>query len=226
EVLASVIKEEPRWDKVPPQLRRLLRRCLEKDPQKRLRHIADVMELVETTPAEAVAPAAPGRRWLWPSIAAVVVIAGVTAWALWPKHPAPAKVTRFQVPLPENSTFSQYLSLSPDGRKLLFNTTGPEGGLWVRDLDSLEARLIPGTQGVFRMFWSPDSRFVAFGLGKQLKKMDITGGPVQTLCEISSTVGSGAWNRDGVIIFGSVPGPVRRVSEAGGVPTEVTAVVV
>jgi Tol biopolymer transport system component len=72
------------------------------------------------------------------------------------------------------------------------------------------------------MFWSPDSKYVAFGLGNQLKKMDISGGPAQTLCQISSAVGSGAWNRDGVILFGAVPGPIRRVSEAGGVPTDVT----
>jgi len=236
-LVASILKDQPRplselQPLSPPALERVVATCLEKDPDKRwqsAREVKHALEWIssESPAARTTAPSAPKRRWLWPSIAAVaVVIAGATVYALWPKHPAPAKVTRFQVPLPESSTFGQYLSLSPDGRKLLFNTTGPKGGLWVRDLDSLEARLIPGTQGVFRMFWSPDSRFVAFGQGNQLKKMDITGGPVQTLCEIPSTVGSGAWNRDGVIIFGSVPGPVRRVSEAGGVPTEVTAVVV
>jgi serine/threonine protein kinase/Tol biopolymer transport system component len=234
-LVASILKDQPRplselQPLSPPALERVVATCLEKDPDKRWQSAREVKHALEWISSEAPgprasAPAASTKRWLWPSIAAVaVVIAGITAYALWPKHPAPVKVTRFQVPLPENSTFGQYLSLSPDGRKLLFNTTGPDGGLWVRDLDSLEARLIPGTQGVFRMFWSPDSRFVAFGLGKQLKKMDIAGGPVQTLCEISSTVGSGAWNRDGVIIFGSVPGPIRRVPEAGGVPTDVTAV--
>lgn len=234
-LVASILKDQPRplselQPLSPPALERVVATCLEKNPDKRWQSAREVKHALEWISSEAPAarvsaPTAPARQWLWPNIAAVaILIAGVVAWALWPKHPAPAKVTRFQVPLPENSTFGQYLSLSPDGRKLLFNTTRPDGGLWVRDLDSLEARLIPGTQGVFRMFWSPDSRFVAFGQGNQLKKMDIAGGPVQTLCEISTTVGSGAWNRDGVIIFGSVPGPIRRVSEAGGVPTDVTAV--
>jgi len=237
-LVASILKDQPRplselQPLSPPALERVVATCLEKDPDKRwqsAREVKHALEWISTeTPrpaAPAPPPAVPARRWLWPSIAAVaIVIAGITSYALWPKHAAaPAKVTRFQVPLPEHSTFNQFLSLSPDGRKLLFNTTGTDGGLWVRDLDSLEARLLPGTQRVGRMFWSPDSRFVAFGQGNQLKKMDITGGPAQTLCEISTVVGSGAWNRDGVIIFGSVPGPIRRVPEAGGVPTEVTAV--
>jgi Tol biopolymer transport system component len=115
--------------------------------------------------------------------------------------------------------------ISPDGHKLAFNTTGPEGGLWVRDLNSLELRLLPGTQNAVSPFWSPDSRFLAFGAGDQLKKVDASGGAPQTLCESPSAVGSGAWNREGVIIFGGRGrGPIRRVPEAGGVATEVTAV--
>lgn len=165
---------------------------------------------------------APGKRWLWPAVAAVFAVVGFTVWALRPK-PAP-RVRRFQVSLPDKGDFGQYLALSPNGRKLVFNTTGSEGGIWVRDLETLEVRLLPGTQGALRMFWSPDSRFVGFTVGSQLKKINVAGGPPQTLCEIQGgTAGSGAWNRDGVIIFGAFPGPLRSVSEAGGVPTELTA---
>jgi predicted Ser/Thr protein kinase len=235
-LVASILKDQPKplselQPLSPPALERVVATCLEKDPDKRWQSAREVKHALEwissEAPARASAPAAPARRWLWPSVAAIaIVIAGVTAWVLWPKHPpAPARVTRFQVPMPDNSTYGAYLSLSPDGRKLLFTTIGQDGGLWVRDLDTLEARLLPGTRNVLGIAWSPDSRFVAFGQGNQLKKMDITGGPAQTLCEISAAiVGSAAWNREGVIIFGSVPGPIWRVSQAGGVPTEVTAV--
>src|SRR5712691_9306057 len=74
------------------------------------------------------------------------------------------------------------------------------------------------------LFWSPDSRFIAFGVGSQLKKIDVSGGPPQTLCE-AGPIASGDWSRDGIIIFGGFgQGPVRRVSASGGVPTEITTV--
>jgi hypothetical protein len=79
---------------------------------------------------------------------AAVAIAG---WALWPRHTVPTRVTRFSVPLPEKADFGNFLNVSPDGRKLVFNTTGPEGAISVRDLDSLKARLLPATQDGARM---------------------------------------------------------------------------
>ena len=228
EILASVIKEEPRWENVPPPLRRLLRKCLEKDAQKRPRHIGDVMLLVDDAPPAQTSTHIPARsrfakNVLWAVVGVLVgVIAAMMAWTSWRTPPPAPKATRFQIPLPDKGDFGSYLSLSPDGRKLVFNTTGSEGGLWVRDLDTLTARLLPGTENAARMFWSPDSRFVAFAVGNQLKKIDVSGGPPQTLCEVPNTVGSGAWNKDGVIIFGGVAGPIRRVSEAGGVATDLT----
>jgi Tol biopolymer transport system component len=155
-----------------------------------------------------------------------VTAVGIAAWTFWPKAAPPAQMTRFQVPLPDNVTFGQYVSLSPDGRKLVFNAVGDQAGLWVRDLDALEWRKLPGTVAAVSPFWSPDSRFVGFGVGNQLKKIDIGGGPAQTLCETpGGEVGSGAWNRDGVIIFGGRgSGPLWRVSQAGGVAVPITTV--
>jgi len=225
EVLASIMKDEPQWDKVPHSVQKLLRKCLDKDPQDRPRHIGDVMLLVDEAPvAQTVTPSGPLFKNAL-LLAALGVIAGGVAMLAWTSirtTPPGPKTTRFQIPLPENGDFGQYLSLSPDGRKLAFNTTGPEGGLWVRDLESLIPKLLPGTVNAQRPFWSPDSRFIAFSVGNQLKKIEVSGGPVETLCEAPNTVGSGAWNKDGVIIFGGAAGPVRKVSEIGGIATALT----
>ena len=154
----------------------------------------------------------------------LAVIAAATAWALWPKPPAPVKSTRFQIPLPENEDYGLWMAFSPDGRKLAFTTSGRQPGVWIRDLDALETRHLAGTENAAALFWSPDSRFLAFGGGGQLKKIEVSGGPPQTLCEAGG-VGMGSWSRDGVIIFGdSGQGPLRRVSASGGVPTDITAV--
>ncbi|MBZ5635666.1 MAG: serine/threonine-protein kinase [Acidobacteriia bacterium] len=241
-LIAAVLKEQARpvqelQPLTPAGLDRVLQTCLEKDPEKRWQSAREVKHALEwmvqgVTPAplpSAPPTAAPAKQLrMWQGIAAVMtaIALGFAGWMFWPKAAPPAQMTRFQVPLPENVTFGQYVSLSPDGRKLVFNATGEQAGLWVRDLDALEWRKLPGTQGAVSPFWSPDSRFVGFGFQNQLKKIDISGGPAQTLCESSSGgVGSGAWNRDGVIVFGGRgAGPMWKVSQAGGIATEVTSV--
>jgi eukaryotic-like serine/threonine-protein kinase len=228
-VIASILKEQPRpihelQPLTPPALERIVETCLEKDPDKRWQSAREVKHALEwmlqTAPAEVSARKV--RLWMGVAAAAILVALAIGGWALWPKHTAPVKATRFSVPLPEKGDFNDYLAVSPDGRKLAFNTTGPEGGIWVRDLGSLESRLLPGTQGGEGPFWSPDSRYIAFGIGNQLKKIDVTGGSPQTLCEIVGEVNSGTWNKHGVIVFGNNYGPAPRVSEAGGVPVNLT----
>src|SRR5581483_6641991 len=110
-----------------------------------------------------------------------VLALALAGWMLRPKAEAPAQVTRFQVPLPEHVTFGQYVSWAPDGRKFVINTSG-NGGFWIRDLDALEWRPLPGTEGGGSPFWSPDSRYLGFAIGNELKKIEISGGPPQTLC--------------------------------------------
>ena len=226
DTLAAVIRDEPDWTRVPAGLQPLLRRCLEKDPKRRLRDIGDAMPLLEGDGAtDAPSRSRFGKSAAWAVAASSIAVALGLAFLHYHEKPLTARPVRFQIPLPDKGDFGGYVVLSPDGHKLAFNTTGPEGGLWVRDLDSLELRLLPGTQNAVSPFWSPDSRFLAFGVGNELKKTDASGGRPQTLCEVPTPVGTGAWNREGVIIFGGRGrGPMRRVPEAGGVATDVTAI--
>jgi Tol biopolymer transport system component len=165
--------------------------------------------------------------WLWAAAgAAVGLMAAAAGWALWPKAITPARAMRFQIALPEGVDFSGHseLSLSPDGHKLAFTTSDTPSGLWIHDLDSLEWRMLAGTEQGDGPFWSPDGRFLGFRVRNQLKKIEVAGGPPQTLCTMPQPVGGGAWNRDGVIVFGGYgSGPMYRVSSSGGAATELTA---
>jgi eukaryotic-like serine/threonine-protein kinase len=231
EVLASVIKEEPPWEKVPPQIERLLRRCLAKDPQKRLRHIGDVMLLVDPVQAAPTADRAQAEGvrhgWLWPGLLVLSILALTPVNVIHLRERPPVvEPVRFQIPPPAKNDFGIYLAISPDGKRVAFTAAGADGiaRIWIRDLDTLEARSLNGTENAASVFWSPDSRSVAFGLGQQLKKIDVAGGPPQTLCESASPVGSGAWSKSGVIVFGGRgAGPLQQVSEAGGTPAPITA---
>jgi eukaryotic-like serine/threonine-protein kinase len=228
ETLASVIKEEPKLERVPAKVQRLLRSCLEKDPKQRLQAIGDWRFLLDEHQPQPDVRATKKLR-LWQSVALLALISvGVAGWMVWLKTQPPTQITRFQVALPEKVTFDYYVSLSPDGRKLVFAAAGQDG-LWMRDLNSLDWRRLPGTGGAASPFWSPDSRYLAFSVGNQLKKIEVAGGPPQTLCTVPTAfAGSGDWNREGVIVFGSagvgLGGPLWKVSQAGGAATVITRV--
>jgi eukaryotic-like serine/threonine-protein kinase len=115
-------------------------------------------------------------------------------------------------------------ALSRDGRAVAFVTeANGTGGIWMRSLDSLAPRMLPGTEGADgSLFWSPDSRYVAFGAGGKLKKVAVSGGPVQVLCDARAVIG-GTWSRDDVLVFApATRTPLFRVSASGGEPVPVT----
>lgn len=245
-VIVHVLEQEPDWSKipasVPANVLHLLQRCLQKDPAERLRDVGDLRLLLQAAakegstrtsavsrnpPAMAMPPTGPTKKWIWPAIAAALLLiaGGAIAWSFWGRPAAPARATRFQVQLPENVAFSQYVSVSPDGRKLLFNAVGQQNGLWIHDLDTLEWRKLPGTDQGRGPFWSPDSRYLGFSVGNDLKKIEVASGPAQTLCRLAYPPGTGSWSKDNVIVFGTfggISGPLRRVSASGGVPVDVT----
>ena len=135
---------------------------------------------------------------------------------------------RFQISAPEPGGNISEGDVSPDGRRIAFLARSRDGhsALWVRPLDSLDSRSLAVTEGVITsLFWSPDSRFIAFVVAGKLKKVDVAGGPPQSVCDVPEIWNGGAWSREGVIIFGSggLGGQgLMRVSETGGIASPLT----
>ena len=241
DILAAIVGKEPNWEALPEgtprAIRRLLRRCLEKDPHDRLHHIADArIEIQEvlvhpglgSQPARAVARSSVRRRILPWAVAAIMTIVAL-GLAVIDSGQAPKEMgtVRFQIPPPETQVGVAGPSVSPDGKQIAFVGSDGTGrtSLWVHKMDSGVAQRLDGTSQVaplFFPFWSPDSRFLGFFLDGKLKKMDLSGGPAVSLVDAPIFYQRGTWNRQGTMLFGSVRGPIYRVSAAGGEATAVT----
>ena len=235
DTLAAVLRADLDWSALPadlpPNIRTMLRRSLERDPKRRLRDIGDArLELEQPAPQQTpvMQPARRPGRIAWIAATAVFAIAAVAlALVHFRESPAPAQRIRFSLSPPEKVSLGAWMQMSPDGRHLGFISTGGDGisRVWLRSLDALEARPLAGTEETpITFFWSPDSHFVAFQSGSKLKKIDISGGPPQILCDVSGVILGGSWNREGVILFGSNSGPIMRVPEGGGSAVPVTKV--
>jgi len=238
EILAAVVMKEPAFDalpaKIPPAIRTLLSRCLEKNLKRRLQHVGEGRIVIEdvlsgSLPAEMVAAQRKGPssniRVAW-AVAAIAIVAALALAFVHFRGPTEeTRILKMTVLPPEKAMLTDSLpAVSPDGRRLAFvaNVNG-QGTLWVRNLDSLAARPLPGTEGANDPFWSPDSRFVAFFAGGKLKKIDVAGGPALSLCDAGSGIG-GSWSRSDVIVFApTTTGGLFRVPAAGGDATPVTA---
>jgi len=131
-----------------------------------------------------------------------------------------AAPVRFSIPPPEKTSFVASHWVSPDGRLLAFRATASGGQtlIHVRPLDSFAARPLPGTEGAIYPFWSADSRFIGFAQQGRLKKIDVMGGPAQSIAD-GFGVGGSAWNRDGMIVASrSLADVLYRVPAAGEHP--------
>jgi eukaryotic-like serine/threonine-protein kinase len=220
----------------PPALDHVVRTCLAKDPDARWQTAHDVlveMKWIAEAGSQAGASGTPVTRnknrelISWALVAVLLVALSVV---LLHQRPGEAHAVRFQVPVPDkvSEDLDDFPVISPDGQRLVLPGVASDGirHLWLRSLDSLTDQLLPGTEDADSPFWSPDSRFVAFFSTSKLKKIDVSGGPVQTICDVP--VGApdvaragGAWNQDGVILLGSNGMPLRRVSADGGEPQPV-----
>lgn len=219
---------------MPANLRTLLERCLERDLRTRLRDIGEARIALERYgqgqhSSLAPKPEEPRRRafsWLpWAVAAAGITVAAAAGLlAVGKPSASPAQPIRFEVPLPERSSFkltNDTIAVSPDGRHLAYTFTS-DGGiqqLWVRSLDSTRAQLVPGTEPRFP-FWSPDSKFLAFteGVDPRIRIVGLDGTPGPT---ITGRAVGGAWSPSGVILAGDGNGPLQQVSAAGGTLTPV-----
>ena len=235
-VLAAVLKDAPDWTTLPANtpatIRRLLRRCLEKDRARRLDSAADarleIDDALAATIDEAPQPESPRhRRGLLIVLAvAAAVLTALGAAAGWAaRAPAAADAVAFRVDTPTSRRLDGF-AISPDGRQLAFVAIDKDGQerLWLRPLASADARVLAGTEGAYSPFWSPDSRTIAFFTLSELKRIDVSGGATQTICRTSGNPGGGSWSEQQVILFSASNGiGVRRVPATGGEPQPVTA---
>ena len=231
DILAAVVRAEPDWDALPaatPQkLRDLLRRCLKKDKTLRLRDAGDarieIHEILSAPAAADSAPPPPSPAFPWIAATAVLLITlAALSFVHFREVPLQQPSARFQVPPPEQSVISMF-RLSPDGRSIVV-TALSEGRnrLWIRPLDSLQWQLLQGTDDASYPFWSPDDAYIGFFAQGKLKKIAVTGGTPQTLCDAPNGRG-GAWSATGVILVApSLTGALYKVSSAGGVPEPAT----
>jgi len=232
DVLAAVVRSEPDWNQVPARVRPLLRRCLEKDPKRRLRDIGDAMLLLEMTPEPSSGAPAGKRLWILSAVAALFFLAfAVLAIVHFREKRPAANALRYRLSLPDNVTFTQNgaFALSPDATKLAFAAYAADGvpRIWIRGLDSLEARPLEGSEtdrNIYGLIWSPDGRYIAYPQMGKLKRIPVAGGPAQIICDVAGFAG-GSWNRDDVILFaGGNNTAIMQVSAAGGAPSPVIAV--
>jgi serine/threonine-protein kinase len=236
DTLASVLKTDPPWDSLPadtaPRLRRLLRRCLEREAKQRLRDIGDVRITIGEVLAGDVGEesvlleAAPPSPRHWAALGTGFVVTAVAAASLaWWLKPAPeVPLRKFEIPVADLSTSvsdGSTHAISPSGTKLVF-VSGKK--LWVRELDQVEARELDGTEGALKPFWSPDEQWIAYGAGESLWRTPAAGGKPLLICELDDryyAAGGGIWTSDGRIIFTHGDGAIQEVPAQGGDPVPI-----
>jgi eukaryotic-like serine/threonine-protein kinase len=232
DTLAAVLRHEPDYARIPARIGRLIRWCLERDPKKRLRDIADGMAIVQEGTDQRVSDGTATAIPIWPwaiAAAACLAAAGLALVLLRGKAPASPEAYRVTIRLPESVTFSPSaaLALSPDSHRVAFPAVDPEGrtSVWVQDMDGEQARALPGADPSIDsppFFWSPDSRYIVFPSDSKIRKADVLGGTVQDICDRTVLPVGGSWNRDGVIIIGSISTGLLRVPAEGGTPVPLT----
>ena len=245
DVLAAVVKTEPEWTALPgatpATIARLIQRCVNKDPRRRMQAIGDARIAIEDVLAGTVEEPLerlvyPGaRRWgVFASVAAgIVVLAaalGFTLAELRNGRTRSIEPVNLSIALPQGQSVSVQqtaaLAISSDGRRVVYRGSGTNGQqLYLRDLDSFRTTRIPDTQGAESPFFSPDGQWVAFTAQGKLKKVALTGGGAQVICDSIGAYNGGTWDSDGNIYFARASNDgIFRVSAAGGPPQVITRV--
>ena len=222
DILVAILKDAPDLTVLPEQIRPLVARCLQKDPKNRLRDIGDMELVVGQAAALPISRGRGLRQWVWMATTAVLMLALATlSFVYFRKTPQPALLAT--IVMPEGTTVLLGFAISPDGR---FLATAPEihgkRQLWLRPMAAGQPQPIPNTENALQPFWSPDSRNIAFFADGKLKRVAVTGGPDQTVCEVADPYG-GSWSSEGVIVFSRNHGTsIQRVAESSGTPVDVT----
>jgi Serine/threonine protein kinase len=232
--LAAVLTKQPDWSQLPggtpAGIRRLLRRCLERDRTKRLPDIGSARLEIDDAAAEVETEQAPSsvtglrRKLPWVAASLLAIALAIALWAGWRgsissiEHPPVRLDIDLGSDISLGSSTGPAVILSPDGTRLVFISQAPDGTrrLFTRRLDQPKAALVSGTEGAYAPFFSPDGQWVGFfALGK-LKKTRLDGGEPVSLCDAPSARG-GSWGEDGNIIaaLDGLAGLSRIPSEGG-----------
>src|ERR1700694_2530382 len=244
-VISAIMSSEPPsmsslQPMTPPALDRVVKKCLRKDCDDRWQSARDVTDELKWlaaggSQAGLAAPVVAQRKsrerlaWTVAAIAIVTAALGWGAFAYLRHAPEDAQQVRFFVSPPEKVSFDSGVTtspaaISPDGRRLAFSARDASGkvSIWVRPLDDPTTEALQGTDDGTSSFWSPDSRTIGFFAQGKLKRIDASGGPVQTLAD-DPTGRGGTWNPAGVILFTpDVNTPLYRVASGGGEPALAT----
>lgn len=240
DVIARIVRGEPKWSALPPntpaKIRQLLKRCLTKDPGRRLRDIGDgkieIEEAGKTESEQEQRKRAPiGLAWLIAAAMALIAAVAVATVLRGPNSQSEIRNSqsmRFSISPPKGWRFleaptAQEIAISPDSKRLAF-TVESEGGDYhyaIRVIDSLEAELVPGAGGT-GPFWSPDSRYLGFFAGGKLKQIELSSGVVKVICDAPDPLW-GTWGRDGTIILNIGGEGLSRVPATGGKREPLTA---
>jgi serine/threonine protein kinase/Tol biopolymer transport system component len=235
-LIAAILSSEPQpmaalQPMTPPALARVVKKCLAKDPDERWQSASDLASELNwiaeerSQGGEAGRVPAGSRRWeragwLLAATFFLLLLAGGAAWWQTSNSRPPPLYFHTSVPFPAND-----LTLSPDGRMLAMVAYSAQTNnhvLWTYEVGGRGTSTLNGTQGASYPFWSPDGKFIGFFADGKLKKVDVSGGRVQVLCDAPNGRG-GAWNRDGVIVFTpDAVGGLFRVPSSGGSPVEMT----
>jgi len=240
DTLATLLKFDPDWQRLPadtpPAIRRLLKRCLMKDPKARLRECGSaIVEIDEAARGEEVPLAAAldrhrpsiTQRWLLPaSLVALTAMTVVTAWSLWARPVAapPQPTRRFTITMPDPYILppgtGTLLGLTPDGRTLVYRAAQTSGSqLFRRSIDQFDATPIAGTENSREpLFFSPDGQWLGFRSGEALKKVALAGGPAQVLAAQTANIRGASWGADGTIFLGGDVdgGALLKMPASGG----------
>jgi len=241
DTLGAVIHVEPDWSLLPAatpiRARVLLQRCLQKDPKQRLRDIGDARISLDEILLGAPDPAVGGtiqitaplwRRVLVVGVGALLLVA-ISSLATWNLKPTPPRpVTRAVITLPPGQQLAGLgngpaVALSPDGSHLAYvaSQSGTQQ-IYLRAMDSLEARPISGTEGAVNPFFSPDGQWIGFFAGGKLKKISVSGGAPLTLGDAPVPYGA-SWNSHGMIAFApTASNYLLQVPDSGGASQPLT----
>jgi serine/threonine protein kinase/Tol biopolymer transport system component len=236
-VASAILEKEPEpltslKPMMPAALEHAIQRCLAKDPEERwqtARDLALELKWIADLPAQRTGSGIlPARltttgSWGW-FLAGVLLVALVASWVVWRGTNHPQESMEFYVPVPFSASD---VTLSPDGRTLsmvVSQETTAKHVIWVHEIGKRGARRLADTEGASYPFWSADSKSLAFFADGKLKKLEVAGGPVQSICDAPSGRG-GAWNKDGVIIFtpDARLGGLYRVAASGGTPAQISS---